>query len=251
MIIKILQISFSFLFTTLAALALPVPAYAMHIMEGYLPHPWWWLWYLVTIPFFIAGLVSMQKKLTINPRLKMLLAFAGAFAFALSALKLPSISGSCSHPTGVGLGAILFGPAAMAVLGSIVLIFQALLLGHGGITTLGANAFSMAVIGPLLAYGTFRVSTRLKAPLWLAVFLGAALGDLVTYLTTAAQLALAIPDETGGILLSWYKFTAVFGITQIPLAISEGLLTVFVFNLIYSYSKDELADLAVIPGGVR
>jgi len=181
----------------------------------------------------------------------MLLAFAGAFAFALSALKLPSISGSCSHPTGVGLGAILFGPAAMAVLGAIVLIFQALLLGHGGITTLGANAFSMAVIGPLLAFGIFRASTRLKAPLWLAVFLGAALGDLVTYLTTAAQLALAIPDETGGILLSWYKFTAVFGITQIPLAISEGLLTVFVFNLIYSYSKDELADLAVIPGGVR
>ncbi len=61
--------------------------------------------------------------------------------FVLSALKIPSVTGSCSHPTGVGLGAIMFGPSVMFVLGTIVLIFQALLLAHGGITTLGANAF--------------------------------------------------------------------------------------------------------------
>lgn len=237
--------------TAMAVLVSPGPAHAMHIMEGYLHHPWWWLWYLVTIPFFVAGLASIQNKLAHNPRLKMLLAFAGAFAFVLSALKLPSVTGSCSHPTGVGLGAILFGPAAMAVLGSIVLLFQALLLGHGGLTTLGANAFSMAVAGPLVAFGVFRATRYLKAPLWLAVFLGASLGDLVTYFSTTAQLALAVPDESGGVLLSLYKFGTVFGLTQIPLAISEGLLTVFVFNLIYSYSKDELVDLSVIPGEVR
>ena len=63
----------------------------------------------------------------------MLLALCGAFAFVLSALKIPSATGSCSHPTGVGLGAILFGPAATAVLGLIVLLFQALLLAHGGL----------------------------------------------------------------------------------------------------------------------
>ena len=75
----------------------------------------------------------------------------GAFAFVLSALKIPSITGSCSHPTGVGLGAILFGPMTMAVLGLIVLLFQALLLAHGGLTTLGANTFSMAIAGPIVS----------------------------------------------------------------------------------------------------
>ena len=63
----------------------------------------------------------------------MLLAFAGAFIFVLSALKLPSVTGSCSHPTGTGLGAILFGPLPMAVMGCIALLFQALLLAHGGL----------------------------------------------------------------------------------------------------------------------
>ena len=66
--------------------------------------------------------------------------------FVLSALKIPSLTGSCSHPTGVGLGAILFGPSVMSVLGTIILLFQSLLLAHGGLTTLGANAFSMAIV---------------------------------------------------------------------------------------------------------
>lgn len=76
--------------------------------------------------------------------------------FVLSALKIPSVTGSCSHPTGVGLGAIMFGPSVMFVLGTIVLIFQALLLAHGGITTLGANAFSMAIIGPIVSFLIFK-----------------------------------------------------------------------------------------------
>ncbi|AGL01804.1 energy-coupling factor ABC transporter permease [Desulfoscipio gibsoniae] len=235
------------LYSLLVVLAVPENAYAMHIMEGYLPSTWCAIWYLLTLPFFILGLVSINKTVGLNPKMKMLIAFAGAFAFALSALKLPSVTGSCSHPTGVGLGAILFGPAVMAVLGSIVLLFQALLLAHGGITTLGANAFSMAVVGPFVAYGVYKLCRRLRTPLWLAVFSGAALGDLLTYLTTSLQLALAIPDATGGIPASFTKFAAIFAFTQIPLAVSEGLLTVLIFNLLYTYSQNELVELAIIP----
>lgn len=35
------------------------------------------------------------------------------------------------------------------ILGGIVLLFQALLLAHGGLTTLGANTVSMGIVGPL------------------------------------------------------------------------------------------------------
>ena len=66
--------------------------------------------------------------------------------FVISSLKIPSVTGSCSHMTGTGLGAILFGPTAAGVLGLIVLLFQAILLAHGGLTTLGANTFSMAIV---------------------------------------------------------------------------------------------------------
>lgn len=224
-------------------------AHAMHIMEGFLPPVWCVVWGLAALPFVVYGLYSINKSVGRNPKVKMLLGLAGAFAFVLSALKIPSVTGSCSHPTGVGLGAILFGPAAMSVLGCIVLIFQALLLAHGGITTLGANTFSMAVVGPFVAYGVYRLCLKFKAPLWLGVFLAAALGDLLTYVTTSLQLALAFPAPTGGVAASFAKFMGVFAVTQVPLAVSEGLLTVVVFNLLTVHNRQELQELSVIPGG--
>lgn len=229
----------------LMILLMPGMAFAMHIMEGFLPPVWCVSWGALVIPFFVLGLLSIQKTVKENPRLKMLLAMAGAFAFVLSALKIPSVTGSCSHPTGVGLGAILFGPTAMTVLGMIVLLFQAILLAHGGLTTLGANTFSMAVVGPIVAFATYKIVKKVNGPQWLAVFLAAALGDLLTYVTTSIQLALAFPAETGGFLASLVKFMGIFAVTQIPLAISEGILTVLIFNVIAAYNKEELKVLKI------
>ena len=117
-------------------LLVPKKAFAMHIMEGFLPIEWAIFWWAVTLPFLILGFRSIRKGVKENPETKMMLGLSGAFAFVLSALKIPSVTGSSSHPTGVGLGSILFGPFAMSVVGFIVLLFQALLLAHGGLTTL-------------------------------------------------------------------------------------------------------------------
>ncbi len=124
----------------------------MHIMEGFLPHPWWEIWWAIMIPIVAYGIYSLSKIARKNPEAKPLLALMGAFIFVVSALKLPSVFGSSSHPTGSGLAAVVFGPAIASVLSMIALIFQATLLAHGGITTLGANVFSMGIVGPAVAY---------------------------------------------------------------------------------------------------
>lgn len=210
--------------------------YGMHIMEGFLPVGWAIFWMVVSLPFVVMGIRTISKTFNENPNQKLLFALVTAFVFILSALKMPSVTGSTSHPTGTGLGAILFGPMPMAVSGLIVLLFQALLLAHGGISTLGANVFSMAIVGPFVAYFTYRMlkGTNKK----LAVFLAAALGDLVTYMVTSVQLALAHPDAVGGVMGSLTKFLSIFAVTQIPLAIAEGILTVIVFDLIVNYQKE-------------
>ena len=218
--------------------ALTLGASAMHIAEGYLPPTWCVLWGAVCVPFVVAGFFSIKKKVEAAPRAKLLLAMCGAFAFVLSALKLPSFTGSCSHPTGVGLGAILFGPMTMAVLGLIVLLFQALLLAHGGITTLGANVFSMAVAGPIVSWLVYKLLRKAHAPAAVAVFAAAALGDLFTYVVTSFQLGIV----TGSLA----QYLVVFAVTQIPLAIAEGLLTVVVFNVLEKYSNTELQQLCVL-----
>ncbi|MDX2099938.1 MAG: energy-coupling factor ABC transporter permease [Leptolyngbyaceae cyanobacterium bins.59] len=221
------------------------PAYAMHIAEGFLPVQWAICWWVVSLPFFLMGLRSLTRLTRKKPELKLLLALAGAFTFVLSALKIPSVTGSCSHPTGTGLGTILFGPLTMTVLGSLVLVFQAILLAHGGLTTLGANVFSMAIVGPLVAFGIYHLVMK-TGKQRLAVFLAATLENLLTYLTTAVQLALAFPSVQGGFLASFVKFVSVFAITQIPLAITEGLLTVLVWGWLHKYGQHELQTLKLL-----
>ena len=211
----------------------------MHIMEGYLPLTWCIIWFVVAIIFVAVGIYQIKKIVDETPESKALLAVSGAFMFVLSSLKLPSVTGSCSHPCGNGLGAALFGPAVTAVLATIVLIFQALLLAHGGLTTLGANIVSMGIVGPLVAWAVYKGLTKANISSTIAIFFAAFLGDLLTYVATSFQLAFAFPAPSFGSALT--KFLVIFAVTQVPLAIGEGLLTVIIWDRLKAY-KPKLLD---------
>ncbi len=224
----------NFILMGLSLILLSADAYAMHIMEGYLPKEWCIIWGLISLPFIILGIRKIAKGSDSNEK-KVLLALAGGFIFVLSAMKIPSVVGSCSHPTGTGLGAILFGPLQTSVLGLIVLLFQALLLAHGGLTTLGANTFSMAIAGPFLAFAIYQLLKNKNRSG--AVFLAATLVDLLTYVNTATQLDIVYHEGIGfGAALG--KFLSIFAVTQVPIAIVEGLLTVVVVNLMVRYKGE-------------
>ena len=115
----------------------------MHIFEGFLPGPWWQIWWILSIPVLAYGIFRLNRLVKEKPEVLPLIAVSGAVIFVLSSLKLPSVTGSTSHPTGTGMAVILFGPAITSVLSAIVLLYQALFLAHGGITTFGANLMSM------------------------------------------------------------------------------------------------------------
>lgn len=232
-----------FLFYACLFLILPAPVFSMHIMEGFLPPLWAGIYWIVFLPFLIIGLKRIGSLTRSNQRIKLLLAMAGAFAFILSALKLPSMTGSSSHATGVAMGTILFGPSVMSVMGFIVLLFQALLLAHGGLTTLGANALSMAVAGPLFTWLCFALGRKGKINRKINIFIAAAAGNLITYVATSAQLALAHPDSASTLGGAFIKFLSVFAITQIPLAAVEGILTVVIINILDEYASNDLRSL--------
>ncbi|WP_340819588.1 energy-coupling factor ABC transporter permease [Methanolobus sp. WCC4] len=218
----------------------------MHIFEGFLPSPWWQAWFVISIPVILYGMYKLNKLVSERREVVPLLAVAGAFIFVLSSLKLPSVTGSSSHPTGTGMAAILFGPAITAVLGVIVLIYQAVFLAHGGITTLGANAASMAVIGPLVAYMFYKAASKAGMNFYLNVFLATAIADWVTYVITSLQLALAFPSASGGVIASFAAFAGIFATTQVPLAILEGALTALIMKYVVQIKSDVLVDLDVL-----
>lgn len=226
----------------------------MHIMEGFLPTPWWQIWFAVSIPVILFGIHKLNRLVNEKREILPLLAVAGAFIFVLSSLKLPSINGSCSHPTGTGIAAIMFGPAISAVLGIIVLIYQALFLAHGGLTTLGANVFSMGIVGPVVAYLIYRAGMKANLNFYTVVFLATAFGDWATYVTTSVQLALAYPAgdvlTLAGFMSSFGKFAAIFAVTQVPLAIMEGAVSALLFKYVVNVKSDILVEMKVIEDKV-
>jgi len=192
----------------------------------------------------------MNQMMKANHDILPLLAVSGAFIFVLSSLKMPSVTGSCSHPTGTGMGSILFGPWITSVLSIIVLIFQALFLAHGGLTTLGANTFSMGIAGPIVGYLVYKGSMKSGINMYIAVFLAALLADWATYIVTSLQLALAFPAASGGVVASFQAFLAVFAITQVPLAIVEGAVTILMFKYIIQLRSDVLLKLNVASSSI-
>ncbi|MGB3828848.1 MAG: energy-coupling factor ABC transporter permease [Ornithinimicrobium sp.] len=213
----------------------------MHIAEGFLPPLHAAAWTVAATPFVVHGVMAVRRTLRDHPESTLLLGAAGAFTFVLSAIKLPSVTGSSSHPTGTGVGAVIFKPPVMAALSLIVLLFQALLLAHGGITTLGANLFAMGIVGPWAGYAAWQVLA--KAPFAVRAFFGVSIANLMTYMVTTTQLAMAFPDAQSGFLGAWLRFAAIFAVTQIPLAIVEGLIGVLLLRALLSWAGPELAGL--------
>lgn len=218
----------------------------MHIAEGFLPPAHAVGWTIAAAPFVIYGARQVVVTVKAHPSSGPLLAAVGAFSFVMSAIKLPSVTGSSSHPTGTGLGTGIFKPPVMAFLGTIVLLFQALLLAHGGITTLGANAFSMAIAGPWAGFAVFCGLRKVGVGLLPAVFALAFVADLFTYVVTSFQLALAFPSAEGGFGESFAEFMGVFAVTQVPLAVVEGLVTVVIVRVLMQVAASELLSLGFL-----
>jgi cobalt/nickel transport system permease protein len=219
----------------------------MHIMEGFLSPLWCIIWWLIALPCLVLGVWQLKKVLASDREALPLLGVTGGFIFILSSLKLPSVTGSCSHPTGTGLAAICFGPWITSVIAAIVLLFQSLFLAHGGLSVLGANIVSMGIVGPLVGYGVYRMFRYIRVNIFFTVFLSAALADLFTYITTSLELALAYPAETGGVASSFVIFLGIFAVTQVPLAIVEGIILALVFKYIVRLKPDILIRLNVFP----
>jgi cobalt/nickel transport system permease protein len=204
----------------------------MHIKEGLLPTPWVGAWFVFAAPFFFWGLRDIRLKSQKDLRYKSVVALVGAAVFIISCMPVPvPIAGTCSHPAGTGLAVLLIGPAATVVVSSIALTLQALFLAHGGLTTLGANLFSMGIAGAFASYGVFLLARRLRVPIFWAAFAAGLTADWITYACTSVELAAAFQGSQSFAEL-FTTFLIAFSPTQLPLGILEGFLTAIAYQFL-------------------
>jgi cobalt/nickel transport system permease protein len=127
----------------------------MHIPDGYLSPS------TCAVLYAGAGLgwygALKRVKRAVTARLIPLISVFAAFSFVLMMFNLPLPGGTTGHALGVTIAAIVLGPSGAILAISIALALQALFFGDGGITTLGANCFNMAIVGSLVAFATYRL----------------------------------------------------------------------------------------------
>ena len=127
----------------------------MHIPDGYLSPSTCVAMFAAATPFWYVA--SARIKKTLSMRMVPLLSVFAAFSFIIMMFNLPLPGGTTGHATGAALAAIVLGPWAAIISVSLALVIQAVFFGDGGILAIGANCFTIAIVGVFVAHYTNRL----------------------------------------------------------------------------------------------
>lgn len=127
----------------------------MHIPDGYLSPSTCAVLYAAAAAGWYSTLRRVKRMLL--TRAVPLISVFAAFSFVVMMFNLPLPGGTTGHALGVTIATIVLGPSGGILAISIALVMQALFFGDGGISSLGANCFNMAIVGSLVAYGSYRL----------------------------------------------------------------------------------------------
>jgi cobalt/nickel transport system permease protein len=225
----------------------PSRAHAMHLADGMLPVSSCVAWAAFAFAIVALAFRRFDRERLRDPQLAPLMAMLGAAVFAISCMPVPvPWVGTCSHPCGTGLAAIIVGPLATVLLTSVALLLQALFLAHGGLTTLGADIASMGIAGGFAGYCVFHGARRAGIGLFGAAFLAGVLSDWATYATTAAELAFGLHGQSS-VGTTFGAVALAFAPTQLPLGLLEGVLTAGALTFLQRRRPALLTRLHVLP----
>lgn len=231
---------------TVAIAGLPAPARAMHLAEGTLPVGWSTAWWAVTASALTLALRRLSGRAARDAIARPLTGTMAAFILVLSSIPIPvPVAGSSGHACGTGLAAVLIGPWLALVASFVALLLQAVVEGHGGVTTLGANAVSMGIAGALAGWGAFRLLRRAGAALPVAAGAAGFAADVATYGATTLQLALAHHGDHS-LAAAVAGVGTAFLPVQLPIALLDGALAAGAMRLLSERRPDLLARLGVV-----
>jgi cobalt/nickel transport system permease protein len=184
----------------------------MHIPDGILNPYTCIIMSIIAFAFLVWAWRGAKRSLprTFVP----LIAVLAAVLVVVQFFEFPVASGGSTwHVMGGTLVTIIVGPAGGIISMTLTLVFQALALGDGGITSFGANVFNMAVIG---GFSFFIVKLFLKGKftrkrLALGLIIASWASNILTAVAVGIQIGIyPLAGEIGGLsasiptMLFWY-----------------------------------------------
>jgi len=180
---------------------------AVHISDGVLDPAWWIGGFAVLALGLALSLWKLDERDI--PRLGVLTA---AF-FVASQIHIP-IGVISVHLLLNGLvGVILRSRAAIAI--AVGLAMQALLFGHGGLTTIGINFCVLAIPAWLAGIGFSKCASRLHPGFWL----GCTLGLVCAAITVVLHVSMLYFGGKG----DWTALSVTSLVAHLPVIVLEGI----------------------------
>lgn len=184
-----------------------------------------------------VGIALRGARRELDDRTAPLAGLTAAFVFAAQMLNFPVASGTSGHLLGGTLAAILVGPYTGILCVSVVLLLQALLFADGGLTALGVNITTMALVTVVVGYGLFRLLLRVL-PRTKASVSAASFAAAVVSVPAAAVAFTAIYAVGGTADVSIAKVaTAMIGV-HVLIGIGEALITAVTVSSVLAVRPD-------------
>ena len=206
----------------------------MHLAEGILPASHALGWTGAAVPLLVWSLRGEQKSQSEDSRSSILIAGTTSLLFAATMLPLPvPVVGATSHLCLTPVLSLIVGLRRIFWPTFFVVLLQAMLFGHGGLTTLGVNSVVLGFIGPAITLGLWRTLKGFGVSESLSLGAACGLGALSIYVADALVLAAALSDLAEP---SATFVTVVLGFApvQLPLMIVEAVVSVAIIRLLVS-----------------
>ena len=211
----------------------------MHIPDGYLSPTTVVITYAVVVPLWMYGFKKLKSSL--NEETLPLIGALSAMSFIIMMFNIPIPGGTSGHAVGAALISILFNPWIGFISVSLVLLIQATVFGDGGVSTLAANALSMAFVGSFLGYYSFMLLKRYKFAPFFAGWIALVGSSVLTSVLLGIQPLFWVADGKPLYFPFDLKvtFMALVGSHILFFGVVEGIFTAFVYSFIKKREEAE------------
>lgn len=194
----------------------------MHIPDGLIPFEQALAYLIVSLIilsiffYYTSKKVDMEKRLVLTGVLTAIVVVATSFT-------IPSPMGVQIHFFIIPLVVFILGPFNASLVSFLALLVQALALGEGGVTALGANVLDMGIVLSLVVYAVYKLFSSIDRRI--AIFVSTVMGIIAATFMQIFILAIANASSLEVLLASLLPY-------YLMVAIMEGIMNIVIMEFI-------------------
>ena len=210
----------------------------MHLAEGMLPLEHAVGWTAAACPVLLWSLKAEQRARQESQSASVIMAGATSLLFAATLLPVPvPVAGATSHMCLTPALALIVGLRRMVWPAFFVLLLQAVFFAHGGLTTLGVNALSLGLLGPMVSVGLWALFRKLGLGNAIGLATACGAGGVSVYIADAMVLAAAL-SELSEPMTTFMGVVIGFAPVQLPLAVLEAVVSLGIIRVLATRRPD-------------